>query len=102
MLSLEDNDLLCRVGAGTPMGELYRRYWLPAIMSRDLPDVDCPPVRVRILGEDLVAFSRHQWAGRPPRGEMFPSAGLPLLWKKRGVRPPLHLSRLVTRNVWDF
>ena len=56
MLSVEDNELLCRVGPGTPMGELYRRYWLPAIMSRELPEPDSPPVRVRILGEDLVAF----------------------------------------------
>jgi phthalate 4,5-dioxygenase oxygenase subunit len=56
MLSKEENELLCRVGAGTPMGELMRRYWLPACLSEELPAPDCDPVRVRLLGEDLVAF----------------------------------------------
>ena len=56
MLTKEDNELLCRVGPGMPMGEVFRRYWLPAIRSVDLPDPDCPPMRVRLLGEDLVAF----------------------------------------------
>jgi phthalate 4,5-dioxygenase oxygenase subunit len=56
MLNLEDNDLLCRVGPGTPMGDLFRHYWLPAIRSDELPSPDCPPLRVRLLGEDLIAF----------------------------------------------
>jgi phenylpropionate dioxygenase-like ring-hydroxylating dioxygenase large terminal subunit len=56
MLSLEDNDLLCRVGPGTPMGELFRQYWLPAIRSDELPSPDCPPLRVMLLGEQLIAF----------------------------------------------
>src|SRR6266498_2673390 len=56
MLSKADNELLCRVGPGTSMGEVFRRYWLPAIRSIDLNEPDCPPVRVRLLGEDLVAF----------------------------------------------
>jgi nitrite reductase/ring-hydroxylating ferredoxin subunit len=38
------------------MGELLRRYWMPAVLSSELPAPDCPPVRVRLLGEDLVAF----------------------------------------------
>ncbi len=56
MLKREDNERLCRVGPGTPMGELFRRYWIPAVLSEELPAADCPPVRVRLLGEDLVAF----------------------------------------------
>src|SRR5712692_9034750 len=56
MLSVEDNELVCRVGPGTLMGELFRSYWLPAIRSVDLPEPDCPPVRTKLLGEDLVAF----------------------------------------------
>jgi phthalate 4,5-dioxygenase len=56
MLTKEENELLCRVGPGTPMGEVFRRYWLPAIRSIDLPEPDCAPMRVRLLGEDLVAF----------------------------------------------
>jgi phthalate 4,5-dioxygenase len=56
MLSKSDNDLLCRTDAGTPMGELFRRFWLPALLPSELPQPDCDPIRFRILGEDLVAF----------------------------------------------
>jgi len=56
MLSREENEILTRVGASTPMGELMRRYWIPALLSEEIPAPDCPPVRVRLLGEDLVAF----------------------------------------------
>jgi phthalate 4,5-dioxygenase len=56
MLTREENERLTRVGAGTPMGETMRRYWLPALLSWELPEPDGPPVRVRLLGEDLVAF----------------------------------------------
>jgi nitrite reductase/ring-hydroxylating ferredoxin subunit len=56
MLSAADNELLTRTGPGTPMGEYFRRYWLPVALSRELPQPDCPPLRVHILGEALVAF----------------------------------------------
>jgi len=56
MLTLEENQLMTQVGPGTPMGEVLRRYWVPATLSEELPAPDCPPIRVRILGEDLVAF----------------------------------------------
>ena len=56
MLSPEDNDLLSRVGPGTPMGELFRRFWIPALIPEELPSPDCDPVRLRLLGVDLVAF----------------------------------------------
>jgi phthalate 4,5-dioxygenase len=56
MLSREDNELLTRVGRSTPMGTTLRRYWLPALLAWELPEPDCAPVRVRLLGEDLVAF----------------------------------------------
>ena len=56
MLSREENELMCRVGPGTPMGEYLRRFWFPALMSEELPEPDCPPIRVRLMGEDLVAF----------------------------------------------
>jgi phthalate 4,5-dioxygenase len=56
MLSHEDNERLVRVGAGTPMGETIRRYWQPALLSWELKEKDGAPVRVRLLGEDLVAF----------------------------------------------
>lgn len=56
MFSREDNELITRVGPGTPLGNLFRRYWVPALLSEELPEPDCPPVRVRLLGEELVAF----------------------------------------------
>ena len=56
MLTPEENDLLCRVEGDAPMGRLMRRYWLPACMSEEVAQADGAPVRVRILGEDLVAF----------------------------------------------
>jgi phthalate 4,5-dioxygenase oxygenase subunit len=55
MLSAEETDLLCRVGKGTPMGELMRRYWLPVVYAPELPP-DGQPMRVRVLGEDLLAW----------------------------------------------
>ena len=56
MLTAEQNERLTRTGPGTPMGEAMRRYWIPALLSMELPEPDGPPVRVKLLGEDLVAF----------------------------------------------
>jgi nitrite reductase/ring-hydroxylating ferredoxin subunit len=56
MLSKEDNELLTRVGPGTPMGELMRQYWVPALPSSEFPAPDSPPKRMRLLGENLVMF----------------------------------------------
>lgn len=56
MLSQQDNITLTRTGPGTSMGKVFRRYWIPALMTSELPDPDCPQVRVKLLGEDLIAF----------------------------------------------
>jgi phthalate 4,5-dioxygenase oxygenase subunit len=56
MLSREENELVTRVGPGTVMGATLRRYWLPAALCEEVPVPDCPPVRVRLVGEDLIAF----------------------------------------------
>lgn len=56
MLSKRDNELITHVGPETPMGELLRRYWLPALLSTELPEPDCAPVRLKLLGEVLVAY----------------------------------------------
>jgi phenylpropionate dioxygenase-like ring-hydroxylating dioxygenase large terminal subunit len=56
MISAGENDELTRTGAGTLMGDLFRRYWLPALHVSEIADPDCPPVRVKLLGEPLVAF----------------------------------------------
>ena len=56
MLSKDDNEFLCRVGPGTPMGEMMRQYWIPAIRADELPSPDSPPVRIKLLGEELIGF----------------------------------------------
>lgn len=56
MLTREENETLTRVGPGTPMGELFRRFWIPAALSEELPGPDCAPIRVTLLGEKLIAF----------------------------------------------
>ena len=56
MLTREDHELMCRVGPGTPMGAFLREYWIPALMPSELPTPDSPPLRLRLLGENLIAF----------------------------------------------
>jgi phenylpropionate dioxygenase-like ring-hydroxylating dioxygenase large terminal subunit len=56
MTTAEQNDFLTRTGPGTPMGDLFRRYWIPALLARELPEPDCAPVRVKLMSERLVAF----------------------------------------------
>jgi phthalate 4,5-dioxygenase oxygenase subunit len=56
MLSNADNEILCRIGPGTPGGNLMRRFWHPVCTSAQLPHPDCAPLRVRLLGENYVAF----------------------------------------------
>ena len=55
MLSMEHNDILTRVGPGTPTGELMREYWIPACLPEELKP-DAPPTRLKLLGEKLIAF----------------------------------------------
>ena len=56
MLSAEENHLLCRVEQGAPMGQLMRRHWIPVALSEQVVTRDGDPVRLRVLGEDLLAF----------------------------------------------
>jgi phthalate 4,5-dioxygenase oxygenase subunit len=56
VLRREINDLLTQTGPGTRMGDLFRRYWMPALLAEELPENDCPPVRVKLLSERLIAF----------------------------------------------
>jgi nitrite reductase/ring-hydroxylating ferredoxin subunit len=56
MLSAADNEVLVRTNAGTAMGEYFRRFWQPVALSRELPESDCPPIRVKVMGEELIAF----------------------------------------------
>jgi phenylpropionate dioxygenase-like ring-hydroxylating dioxygenase large terminal subunit len=82
MLKPEHNEYLTRTDPGTAMGRLFRCYWLPALLASELPQDGCPPVRVHLLGERLLAvrdgsgnyglideFCAHRrvslWFGRP-------------------------------------
>lgn len=56
MATHEQNQLLTQTGKNTPMGNLFRRYWIPALLSEEVPTPDCPPVRVKLLSEQLIAF----------------------------------------------
>ena len=56
MLTPADNERLTRVGPGTPGGNFLRRYWQPACLSSELPENDSAPLRLRLFGEDLIAF----------------------------------------------
>jgi phthalate 4,5-dioxygenase oxygenase subunit len=56
MLKHEENELITRVGPGTPMGNFMREYWVPAMLSSELPGADSDPLRVMLLGEQLIGF----------------------------------------------
>ena len=57
-MNKEMSETLTRVGAGTRMGQLMRRYWVPALMSSEIAEPDGPQVRVKMLGEKLIAFRK--------------------------------------------
>ncbi len=56
MLSKEDNELVTDTNPGTPMGALFRRFWMPVALAEELPGPDCEPLRIKVLNEDLIAF----------------------------------------------
>src|SRR3974390_1090719 len=56
VLTAEENNLLCLVEGDAPMGQIFRRHWLPACLIEEVPEGGGAPVRVSLLGEKLVAF----------------------------------------------
>jgi phenylpropionate dioxygenase-like ring-hydroxylating dioxygenase large terminal subunit len=56
MLKKEDNELLTQTGEKTPMGQYLRRFWMPVLLVEELAEPDGPPKKVKVLGEDLLAF----------------------------------------------
>ena len=56
-------EVLVRTGQGTPMGRVMRRYWVPVMLASEIAEPDCPPARVQLLAERLIAFRDTQ--GRP-------------------------------------
>ena len=91
MLTAEENERLTRIGPGTPMGGLMRLYWLPFDPGGALP-ADGQPKRVKILGEDLVAFRDSD--GRPGLiANACPHRGAPLMFGRNeecGIRCVYH------------
>ena len=92
MVTPEQNEYLTRVGPGTPMGRLFRRYWLPVLLAQELPEPDCAPVRVKLLGERLIAFRDTQ--GRLGLVSEFCAHRGVSLWfgrnEENGIRCPYH------------
>src|ERR1700748_1403851 len=56
MLRQRQKEPMTRTGPEPPMAEMFRRYWIPALLAEELPENGCPPVRVRLLSERLIAF----------------------------------------------
>ena len=92
MLSKEDNELITNIEKGQPMGELFRRFWLPVALAEELPGPDCVPLRVQVLGEKLVAF--RDTDGRPGLLDAYcPHRGAPLFFgrnEENGLRCIYH------------
>src|SRR3974390_3041343 len=92
MLKKEQSDLLTRTGPGTPAGRLFRSYWLPALLASELSENDCPPVRVKLLSERMVAFRDSQ--GRLGLIDEFCAHRGVSLWfgrnEQNGLRCPYH------------
>src|ERR1700744_1543554 len=92
MTTQAQNDFLTLTGPGTPMGALMRRYWIPALLSSEIPEPDCPPVRLKLLSERLIAFRDSQ--GRVGvMDEFCPHRGVSLWFgrnEENGLRCPYH------------
>ncbi len=92
MLSKEENALVTNTNPGTPMGEYFRRFWLPVALSEELPGPDCAPVRVQVMGEKLVAI--RDSSGRVGLFDAFcPHRGAPLFFgrnEENGLRCVYH------------
>ncbi len=92
MVTAAENTILTRTGPGTPMGDLFRRYWIPVMMSSELSEPDGPPVRVSLLSEKLLAF--RDTSGRIGLMDEFCAHRRVSLWFGRneedGIRCPYH------------
>ena len=98
MLKADVNELLTQTGPGTPAGELFRQYWLPALHIEELPENDCPPVRVKILSERLIAFRDSEGALRVDGRVLRAPRRVALVRARRGRRPALRLPRMEVRR----
>jgi len=92
MLKKELNDLVTQTGPGTAMGNVFRRYWLPALLSEQLPGPDCEPVRLELLSEKMLAF--RDTSGKLGLIDEFCAHRGVSLWfgrnEENGIRCPYH------------
>ena len=92
MTTPAENALLTQTGPNTPMGDLFRRYWIPMLLASELPEPDCPPVRVKLLSESLVAF--RETSGKIALLDEFCAHRRVSLWfgrnEENGIRCPYH------------
>jgi phthalate 4,5-dioxygenase len=92
MITQEQNAFLTETGPGTAMGALFRRYWVPAMLAEELPRPDCPPVRLRLMSERLIAF--RDSGGRPGLMDEFCAHRGVSLWfgrnEENGLRCAYH------------
>ena len=98
MLSKADNEFLTRSGQGTPMGELLRRFWMPALLSRGAARARRAAEEDQDPGRGPARLPRHQRPGRHRRAALPASRRQPLLRPQRGVRHALRLPRLEVRR----
>ena len=97
MLTAEENEMLTRVGPGTPAGELLRRYWHPVAIAADLTPEN-PTKFVRILGEDLVLFVTPKGEPGLLHDRCSHRGVVAVLWPCRRAGPRVRLSRLALRH----
>src|SRR3954453_6493112 len=92
MLRPEQNTFATQTGPGTPMGEMFRRYWIPAMHAEELPENECPPVRIKLLSERLLAWRDTQ--GRLALTDEFCAHRGVSLWfgrnEQKGLPCPYH------------
>ena len=97
----EENETLTRVGPTTAMGNLFRQYWLPVVPTSHLSEAGGRPIRVRLLGEDLVLFRTRAGTVGSHRCLLPAPARAALFWTRGRRRATLRLSRLEVCAGWQ-
>ncbi len=92
MLAQEENELITDTNPGTPMGEVFRRFWLPVALAEEVSGIDSIPARLLVMGEELIAFRDAD--GRVGLVDAFcPHRGAPLFFgrnEESGLRCVYH------------
>ena len=88
MLTREDNELITQVGPGTPMGELFRRFWLPVMLAEEVPNADSTPEHLLRSDEGIIRVRQRliRTARKLMEGEEPAEPSKPEAYKARTVR----------------